>query len=187
MADSGLKTVLGLAVVGAVGYFAYTSGLLNSLLGIVQPSGTTPPPSTGSGAGTSTTTTTGTTGSGAGTNPAPPPAPPAPPYPLGPAGPCTFSGVLAPTLAFAQKANPTLSLGPSGSDTLNMDQWGYYLNEVCTNLSAQAGLDPGVIFPGDANRGGGLNWNAFAGYAKGQGLSGRRVSGVGGTYLRRAA
>lgn len=171
--EGGMGSIIGIAAAAGLAYWAYSSGLLSSILGTTAPAVT--PPVTGSGAGTAPATTTGTTGSGAGTAPAVP------------VGPCSTSGVLAPALAFAQKANTTKDLGPTGIDTFNVDQWGYYLNQVCTGLADQAKLTADVLFPNDPNRGGGLNWNAYKGYATQAGLSGpRRIAGSGmGTSLVR--
>jgi hypothetical protein len=152
MADSPVKTILGLAIAGVGAWWLYSSGLLSNLLGA----------------------------------PAAAPVPPVvPPAPAVPAGPCSLVGVLGPTLALAQKANPNKSLGPSGTDTFTMDEWNYYLNTFCTGLADQVKLDPGLVFPGRDDRGGPLNWNAWAGYAKSAGLSGARRRGVIGSHLVR--
>jgi len=81
-------------------------------------------------------------------------------------------GALAKILPLAQAGNPNLKLGPAGTDTLNIDQWDYYANQWCTGYADQIGLNADTIFPNDPNRGGPLNYNAFAGYATQKGLSG---------------
>lgn len=173
----GMGSIIGIAAAAGLAYWAYSSGLLSSIFGTTTAPAVTPPIA-GSGAGTAPAATTGTTGSGAGTAPATP------------IGPCSTSGVLAPALAFAQKANSQMDLGPTGVDTFNVDQWGYYLNQVCTGLADQAKLTADVLFPNDPNRGGGLNWNAYKGYATQAGLSGTRRlagSGMGTRLVRRRA
>ena len=196
MAD--IKELIGLAALGVGAYFVY------EMFFAVAPAtttagGVTPPPTTtgggsaAGGAGTAPAKNTATSGSGAGTSL----WPANPPYPLGPSGPCSPQGVLSPILSLAQKANPSMNLGPTGTDTFTMDQWNFYANQQCSGLATQAGLDPNNVFPGDDNRGGPLNWNAWAGFAKGQGLSGpRRRSPIGSNivvrykqsrYARRAA
>lgn len=171
MAKDGIGTVVGLAAGAGLLWYAYESGWL-SVFGLgptVAPASqpaTTPPAATAAPATSA--------GSGAGTTPTPPAG-----------GPCSPAGVLTKMLALAQAGNPTY--GPNGTGTLTMDQGNYYLDEVCTGLSAQAGLIPDVIFPNDPNRGGPLNYNAYAGYAGQHGLSGpRRLLGSGfGTRLVR--
>jgi hypothetical protein len=162
--DSSIKMIAGLAVVGIGAYWLYNNFLLPAAVAATPVPATTPP---------ATTTTAVTTT--------------APAVVTTPAGPCNLSNTLAPLLKFAQAAQPTLSLGPTGSDGLTMDQWCYYGSDVCSNMCAQAGLDPGVIFPNDAARGGVLNWNAFEGYAVQKGLSGYRRCGLGTNLVRRAA
>ena len=166
--DSGLGSILPIAIVGGIGYWLYSSGMLSSLFG-------------SSAAATTAPTTTPPAG---GTNPVvAPPAPPAPPAPNAVAPqPCGPGGSLAKILALAQKANPGLKLGPDGTDTLTIDEWGYYGNQYCTGLPDQVGWNADTLFPNDPNRGGPLNWNAAAGWGTQRGLSavnprnrGRRV------------
>lgn len=189
MAKDGLGTVIGLAAAGGLAWFAYSQGWLGSLFGAATGSGsgsgtTTNTGTQGSGSGTNTTTNTnGTQGSGSGTT--------TKTTDTTNAGPCGPAGALARALALAQAANPTMALGPSGTDTFLMDQWNYYLDQYCTALSSQQGLNPDVVFADDpvrlAVRGGRLNWNAYAGYAAQHGLSGRRLlgSGAGARILRK--
>jgi len=184
MAKDGLGTVIGLAAAGGLAWFAYSQGWLGSLFGAATttPPVTTPPATTtGSGSGTGTTTNTnGTQGSGSGTT--------TKTTDTTNTGPCSAAGALAHALALAQSANSKMALGPNGIDTFTMDQWNYYVDQYCTGLSSQAGLNPDVVFPGDNARGGPLNWNAYAGYAAQHGLSGRRRiagSGAGGRILRK--
>lgn len=163
-----MGSIVGIAAAAALGYWAYSTGLLSSIFGAAAPV-VTPPVTTpaGSGAGTNAVAKTTT-----------------------PAGPCSTSGVLGPALAFAQKANTAKDLGPTGIDTFTVDEWGYYLNQVCTGLADQAKLTADVLFPNDPNRGGGLNWNAYKGYATQAGLSGTRRlagSGMGTRLVRRRA
>lgn len=166
-ADDTIKMVVGLAVVGIGGWWLYNNYFLPAATVVVPPA-TTPPATT-----PPVTTTT--------------PAVVTTPVVTTPAGPCNLSNTLAPLLTFAQKAQPTLSLGPTGSGTLTMDQFCYYGDQVCTGLCAQAGMDPGVIFPNDAARGGPINWNAFTGYATQHGMSGYRRRGLGTNLMRRTA
>jgi hypothetical protein len=168
-----MKTIVGVAIAGAAAYLIYANW--SSISGLIPGAAPATPLPGGSGAGSGTTANTGGTGgSGSGTAVTAK-------YPLG-TGPCSFTGVLAPILAAAQAGNSGLKLGPSGADGLSLDQWGYYMDRVCTGLQTQSGLNPDAVFPGAEDRGGVLNWNAFKGYAAAQGLSGR-----GGYYLRRAA
>lgn len=166
MAKDGLGTIITLGIVGVGGYFLYSSGMLSSLFGST-PAPTTPPTTNPPPAG--------------GTNPVV--APPTPPPP--PAGPsCSPNGALAKILALASAANPTLKLGPSGTDTLSIDQWDYYGNQYCSGMMDQQGINADTLFPNDPNRGGPLNYNAFAGWAAQKGLSAYR--GLGARRRRRS-
>ncbi len=172
----GMGTVIGLAAGAGILWYAYESGWL-SAFGLGPTVVAAPAVVPASATGTTPAVTSGTTGSGAGTTPTPTPS-----------GPCSLAGVLSPALARAQAANTSMKLGPGGSDTFSMDQWNYYLDQVCTGLSSQAGLIADSIFPGDANRGGPLNWNAYSGYAAQHGLSGPRrimASGMGTRLVRK--
>lgn len=178
MAKDGMGTVIGLAAGAGILWYAYNSGWLSAFgLGPTVAATTAPPATTPPVTGTTPAVNTQAAGSGAGTAPTPTPS-----------GPCGSSGVLAPALAFAQAANTGMKLGPTGTDQFSMDQWNFYLDKVCTGLSAQAGLIADTVFPGDPNRGGPLNWNAYAGYATQHGLSGLRriaASGMGTRLVRK--
>jgi hypothetical protein len=183
MAKDGLGTVVGLAAGAGILWYAYSSGWL-SAFGIgptVAAPATVPvtaPPTepVASGAGTNPVTTAPTA-----TTTTPPAA----------TGPCPLTGVLAPALALAQRQQGW-SDPNAPTSVLSMDQWNYFLGQVCTNLSTQLGdkLDPGAIFPNDPNRGGPINWLAYKGYATAAGLSGFRPmagSGMGTRLARRRA
>lgn len=175
--EGGGIGIVGIAAAAGLAYWAYSTGLLSALFG-----------TTAAVATTTTPVTTTPAGSGAGTNPVatavtPTPVTPAPT----PAGPCPLTGVLAPALALATTAQSWADPNAPTS-VLNMDQWNYYLGQVCTGLSTQvgAGLDAGAIFPERSDRGGPLNWTAYKGYATAAGLSGARIAGSGmGTNLAR--
>lgn len=180
MAKDGIGTVVGLAAGAGILWYAYSSGWLSAFgLGptVATVPATTPvtAPPVGSGAGTNPVTTTPAT------------TPPVTTPPVA-TGPCPLTGVLVPALALAQKqqgwANPN-----DAASVLTMDQWNYFLNQVCTGLPVQVGekLDAGQVFLNDPNRGGPLNWTAYKGYATAAGLSGpRRLAGSGmGTRLVR--
>jgi hypothetical protein len=161
--------LVGLAAAGLLAWWAYSSGLLSSLFGA---------PAAAAPAAPSTPAVVPPSASGAGTNlvpRAPSPAPTPSPTPVAPAatagGPCNPAGIIAPWLAAVQAAQgATFGLNLPG--TLTADQWGYYLNQICTGANMQFHVDPDTLFPGDPNRGGPLNWNAMLGYAHQAGLSG---------------
>lgn len=144
MADA--KNLIGLGIAGLAAWWAYKNFFVPS-------------------PGTPTTT--------------PPAVPPATPVTTPPVptptptsgGPCAAAGLLAPTLALAQAYDSTKQIGPNLPGTFNIDQWGYFLNEVCSNAENQFRLTADDLFPGDPNRGGPLNWSAWSGYAKAAGLS----------------
>ena len=144
MADA-LQKLLGLAAVGVAGYFAYEY--------FFAPAVATPPPATGGAAPA-----------------APPPVVTTPPPP----GPCSKSGVLAAVLDRARKSAGTNAgqYGPGLPGTYTIDEWGYFLNQGCTGQADDIGLTADALFPGQEDRGGPLNWSAFAGYAQQKGLSG---------------
>ena len=182
MAHEGGSSILPIVIIGGVGYWLYSSGILSSLFGssapAPAPAATTPP--------------------AGGTNPvAAAPAPPTPPAPnvVAPPPPCSPSGILAPLLADVQKAQGS-SFGAGLPGTLTIDQWGYYLNQRCSGMADQYKLNADTLFPGRDDRGGPLNWSAFAGYAQQAGLSavnprnrGRRVGRrlIGTNMVRRVA
>jgi hypothetical protein len=93
----------------------------------------------------------------------PPPSPPSP-------GPCAGAGVLALILGAVQ-ADKGATYGENLPGTLTVDEWDFYGNRICTGLMDQFGVNADTLFPGAADRGGPLNWNAFAGYAREHGLS----------------
>ena len=173
-----MGSIIGIAAVAGLGYWAYTSGLFGSLFGSsssVAPTGGTNP------------------GSGAGTNPvtpsvpvSPPPPPPAPPV----VPTCSGSGILAPLLSSVQRAQGS-TFGTNLPGVLNVDQWDWYLDQLCSGMSKQWKLTADDLFPGAADRGGPLNWNAFYGAATQAGLSGpgRRIGArvARGRILRRVA
>ena len=173
MAKDGMGSIIGLAAGAGILWYAYESGWLSAFgLGPTVASALpTPVPAAAAAAPVATA------GSGAGTAPATP------------SGPCPLTGVLSPALALAQKQQGWGDPNAPGS-VLNMDQWNYFLGQVCTGLAAQLGdkLDPAAVFPGDANRGGPLNWLAYKGYATAAGLSGLRriaASGMGTRLVRK--
>lgn len=160
MAREGLGSIIGIAAVAGLGYWAYSSGLFGSLFGSSVAPAPAPPP-------------TPTVPSGAGTNPQPP-------VTATPAGPCSGAGVLAAWLATVQKSRPTSNaagavagaFGDGQPGTLTIDEWCYYGNQNCTGICDQFKLNADALFPADPNRGGQLNWSAFSGYARNAGLSG---------------
>jgi len=166
MAREGIGSIIGLAAGAGLLWYAYESGWLASFgfapAASKPPSTTdnkTPPPN---GPGTTPVSTT-------------PPT-------------CSPANTLAQILAKAQAANPTLQLGPGLPGTFTVDQFCYYGDQVCTGLCSQNSMDPGILFPNDPNRGGPMNWTAFAGLAQQHGFSGLRHlagSGTGGQYVRK--
>lgn len=192
MAKDGIGTVIGLAAAAGVAYWAYSSGILSSLLGTTTTTTTSDAAAAAAAkAAADAAAATAKTNSDAAAAAAAKTAADAAAAALntGP-GHCPLTGVLAPALALAQKGqgwtdpNDPLSV-------LSMDQWNYYLGQVCTGLSTQvgAGLDAGAIFPNDpTGRGGPMNWTAYKGYATAAGLSGPRriaASGMGTKLVRR--
>ena len=189
----GMGSIVGIAAAAGLAYWAYTSGLLSSILGTSTTTTTTTTDAAAAAAAkaaadaAAATATTNSTAAAAAAAKAAADAAAAAAAPKN-TGPCPLTGVLSPALALAQKAqgwtdpNDPLSV-------LSMDQWNYYLGQVCTGLSTQvgAGLDAGAIFPNDpTGRGGPLNWTAYKGYATQAGLSGARIAGSGmGTHLAR--
>ena len=182
MAKDGMGSVIGLAAGAGILWYAYSSGWLSAFgLGPTVAPATTP-------------VTTTPSGSGAGTNPvttAPATTPATTPPAAVSTSPCPLTGVLAPALALAQKQQGWADPNDAAS-VLTMDQWNYFLNQVCTGLPAQVGdkLDAGQVFLNDANRGGPINWLAYKGYATAAGLSGPRriaASGMGTHLVRRSA
>ena len=180
--EGGLGSILPIAIVGGIGYWLYSSGILSSLFG------------------TSTATTAPSTNPPAGgTNPvATSPAPPAPQAPNVVSTPpaCNGKNILAPLLASVQKLPGGSNYGPNLSGTYTIDEWGYYLNQLCSGMADQYKLNADSLFPGRDDRGGPLNWSAFAGYAQQAGLSavnprnrGRRVGRrlIGTNMVRRVA
>ena len=153
MADSAIGKLIPLAVVGALGYWAYE-------MFFAQPAAASTVPATGPG-----------------TNLVPAATPPAPPP-----GPCPRSGVLAGALARAKTAAGAnaANYGEGLPGTYTIDEWDYFLNQGCTGLADDAGVTADRLFPGRDDRGGPLNWSAFAGFAQQAGLSGAL-----GTNLRR--
>jgi hypothetical protein len=147
MAQSTMGSVISIAAVGGLAWWAYEHFFAG-------PAAVTSP-TTG---GTTPLTTT----------PPGPPAPPAPPAP--PPGPCGPAGMLAPILAAVVAARGA-TYGPNLPGTLNIDEWDWFGNNICTGLMDQFGVNADTLFPGAADRGGPLNWNAFAGYAREHGLS----------------
>ncbi len=147
MASNAAGTIITLGVVGGLGYWLFSSGMLSGLLGSSAPAA---PPVSGGG------------NPAGGTNPVPAPA----------TGPCSGSGVLASWLSRVQKARPYgKDFGPTATGELTIDEWCYYGNEGCTGICDQSGLTADGLFPGRDDRGGPLNWNAFSGYAQQKGLS----------------
>lgn len=178
MAKDGLGGILPIAIVGGVAYWLYSSGMLSSLFGSsAAPVPTTAPPAGGTNPVPTTTVTT-----------------PPPPNVVAPPPPCAPAGILAPLLADVQKAQGS-TFGAGLPGTLTIDQWGYYLNNRCSGMADQYKLNADTLFPGAADRGGPLNWSAFAGYAQQAGLSavprnrGRRVGRrlIGTNMVRRVA
>lgn len=166
MADNIVEKLIPLAIIGGLGYWAYLTFFATPATAAA------PPPTTGPG-----------------TNPQPnptiPPVNTTPPPPPPPQGPCPTNGVLAGILKYAQQGqgdNAGTQFGDGLPGTLTMDQWCYYGDKECTNICLQNNVTPDRFFPGDAARGGPLNWTAFKGYATQAGLSGlgthavRRIS-----------
>jgi hypothetical protein len=151
MADDA-KTVIGLAVAAVAGWWVYT----NFFSAPAAPAVSTPPVG----------------GSGAGTN-------------LVPAntGGCDKNGMLARWLAAVKTAQGPAgaTFGPNLPGTLNIDEYCYYGDQLCTGICPQVGLTADALFPGRDDRGGPLNWSAFLGYAQKAGLS-----GLGSHLVRRA-
>jgi len=163
---SGVGALIGLLAAGGLAWWLYESGIFGSLFGTSTTTTTT----------TTTPTTTSTvSGSGAGTNATP-----------ATSGPCPTTGVLSQALALAATAQ-SWSDPNDPTHVLTMDQWNYYLNQVCTGLPNQVGakLDAAQVFPNDSARGGPINWTAYQGYAQQAGLSGLRGSGAGTRVHRR--
>jgi hypothetical protein len=172
MAKDGLGAILPIALVGGIGYWLYSSGMFSSLFGSSTPAATAPP---------STTPPAG------GTNPVLPP-----PTPLS----CKPAGILAPLLASVQKLPNGSTYGPNLPGTFTIDEWGYYLNNLCSGMADQYKLNADSLFAGRDDRGGPLNWSAFSGFAQNAGLSaanprnrGRRVGRrmIGTNMVRRVA
>lgn len=153
MAKDAMGTVITLGVVGGLGYWLYSTGLLNSLFGSPAPAAPVP---TTPAVGTNPTLTT----------PAVVTVPPPPPV-------CSGAGVLASLLNNVKRAQGPngANYGPGLPGTLTVDEWGYYLDQMCTGLPSQYHLDADSLFPGRDDRGGELNWSAFSGYAGQAGLS----------------
>lgn len=145
-------SLIGIAAVAVAGYFAWSSGLLGAIFG----GSTTAAPA----AGTPTNPA-----SGAGTNPTTPATPAATP----PA--CAPSNILAPLLANIKKLPNGAQYGDNLPGTFTIDEWGYYLNQMCSGMADQYSLNADHLFVGREDRGGPLNWSAFAGYARQAGLS----------------
>lgn len=146
MADSAIGKLIPLAIVGAIGYWAYEMFFAAP---VAATTSTVPP-------------------TGPGTNLVPASTPPAP------TGPCPRTGVLAGVLARA-KASAGANASQYGDGlpgTYTIDEWDYFLNQGCTGLADDAKVNADTLFPGDPARGGPLNWSAFAGFAQQAGLSG---------------
>jgi len=97
-------------------------------------------------------------------------------------------------LASVQRAQGVngANFGTNLPGTLTIDEWGYYLNQLCSGMADQYKLNADALFPGRDDRGGPLNWSAFAGYASQAGLSAyrrraRRGALIGTRVVRRAA
>jgi hypothetical protein len=153
MADSALGKLIPLAIVGAIGYYVY-----EMFFAAPAAAGTSTVPSTGPGTNAQPAATVAPVNTDV----------------------CSKSGALAPWLAIVQKARPYgMDFGPDASGALTIDEWCYYGNQRCTGICDEAGLTAGDLFPNQDDRGGPLNYNAFAGYARQRGFSGL------GTNLRR--
>jgi hypothetical protein len=95
-----------------------------------------------------------------------------------------------------QKLPNGSTYGPNLPGTFTIDEWGYYLNNLCSGMADQYKLNADALFPGRDDRGGPLNWSAFSGFAQNAGLSaanprnrGRRVGRrmIGTNMVRRVA
>lgn len=154
--DNIAEKLIPLAIIGGLGYWAYLTFFSTP----AAPAATTPP-------------------TGPGTNPQPntaiPPVNTTPPVPTPPSGPCPKNNVLAAILKYAQTGQGDTAgtqFGEGLPGTLTMDQWCYYGDQDCTGICLQNDITPDHYFPGDANRGGPINFSAFKGYATQAGLSG---------------
>lgn len=94
MADSAMGKLIPVVLIGAVGYWAYSSGILSSLSSSKTPATTPPPDQT-------------------------PPPPPPPKVP----GPCQFTDVLAPVLAAVQKDKADIGPGLPGVYSIDQYGW----------------------------------------------------------------
>lgn len=160
MAKDGIGGIVTIAAVGGLGYWLYSSGMLSSLFGSSAPAPVSTPP---------------------GTNPVASPIPSAPAAaPATPAAPppCSGAGILPVLLSNVQKLPNGSTYGPNLPGTFTIDEWGYYLNQLCTGMADQYKLNADALFPGKDDRGGPLNWSAFSGYAQQAGLSGLCTSGM---------
>lgn len=158
MADSAVGKLIPLAIVGALGYWAYEMFFAHPAAAASSGSGVGP--------GTNLVPNTGSAVV----------APPAP------AGPCPRTGILAGVLDRAKRsagANAA-NYGEGLPGAYTIDEWDYFVNQGCTGLADDAGINADTLFPGRDDRGGPLNWSAFVGFARQAGLSGSL-----GTNLRR--
>ena len=189
-----MGSIVGIAAAAGLAYWAYSTGLLSSLFGTTSTTGGTPDAAAtaaaqaAAAAAAATAKTNSDAAAAAATKAAADAAAAAAAAANAGPGHCPLTGVLAPALALAQKQQGWADPNDPAS-VLTMDQWNYFLNQVCTGLSAQVGdkLDAGQIWANDPNRGGPINWLAYKGYATAAGLSGpRRLAGSGmGTRLVR--
>jgi hypothetical protein len=165
--------IITVGILGGLAYWLYSSGMLNSLINSFSN-----PSASGAAPGTQTQTPIQTVVQ----QPVYTPSPPA----------CTGSGILGPLLARAKTGAGAAgaSYGPNLPGTFTVDEWGYFLNDLCSGMADQYRLNADTLFPGRDDRGGPLNWSAFEGYARQAGLSGPRrilstVARPGRTYALR--
>ena len=108
MASNAGGSIITVGILGGLGYWLYSSGILSSLFGTSAPASTASvgnPPAAG------------------GTNPVPTPPNPVLPPVAPPA--CSASNILGPLLAKIRTLPKGSTYGPNLPGTFNIDEWGY--------------------------------------------------------------
>jgi len=163
MADSGIKTVLTLGIIGGLAWWAYNTFLAAPATASTTGGGATPP------ANPALAQLQAYIASLTGKTPA------TPPLAVPPATPDTSNLVGALQKAWnAAKAAGAIS---DTSSTLSMDQWNYYVDTALNlpNFASSQGINPDDLLPGQADRGGPLTFAQYSLLAQQKGLSAYRA------------
>ena len=160
MADSPVKTIVTLGLVGGLAWWAYNTFLAAPAPASSTGGGTTPPNPVLAQLEAYIASLTK----------APPAQTPPPAVPPAAHDTSQLVGALQKAWTAAKAAGAITDT----SSLLTMDQWNYYVDQALNlpNFSGSQGIDAATFFPGDPNRGGPLTFAQYSLLAQQKGLSG---------------